>query len=300
MGFHAASIGIKISRHTDGYVRVLSVVPPHNAVAAAGEAATKVREGEICKGDVVREVGDVNLRMPIDGAVWKLTVGLIKMAPRPLKFVVARELFTSEEEEEEVGVAADTGKPSLCSPLITEMDDRRFGPTREVHFFETALGIKLHHNAEGYVQILSVAPYKSFPNSPLARTGEMKGGDIVLEVGGVWNLREPIDNKSWAVLIEYIQDTRRPLCMVVADGGGAPTTTSAEMEERQDRQRPDSLSGRSSDNDDDVRGKQCDSIDGKEPPEDLKRSDEIPDLRKILRDQLSFDALKKGLEETES
>lgn len=146
--FHAESIGIKISRHTDGYVRVLHVAPGRSDVAAAGGADAKVREGVIRKGDVVREVGDVNLRMPIDSAVWKLTVGLIKMAPRPLRFVVARELHVSSkaEEDADAGAVADmkTGGPPLGQ---SSMDNQRFGPTREVHFFESALGIKLNRTA---------------------------------------------------------------------------------------------------------------------------------------------------------
>ena len=62
-------------------------------------SSEKIREGQIYEGDVVREVSDVNLRMPIDSAVWKLTVGLIKMAPRPLKFVVARESLLRKQNE---------------------------------------------------------------------------------------------------------------------------------------------------------------------------------------------------------
>ena len=105
--FHERSLGIQISRHTDGYVRVLSVASSSssptdtNAMTSSPSSSSvrqsfpptvaNAREGEIRPGDVVREVGGVNLRMPIDAGVWKLTIGLVRMAPRPLTFVVAGE-----------------------------------------------------------------------------------------------------------------------------------------------------------------------------------------------------------------
>jgi hypothetical protein len=51
-----------------------------------------LREGEICAGDVVREAGGVDLRRPITNIMWGDTVALIKMAPRPISLVVAKEL----------------------------------------------------------------------------------------------------------------------------------------------------------------------------------------------------------------
>lgn len=203
--FHTDSLGIKLSRHTDGYVRVLSVTP----YRSNNDDQQPLRTGEIYAGDVVREVCGVDLRHPIDSAVWKMTVGLMKMAPRPLQFVVARELPKTMEEEE---------NNSSSTSWNTNTIDPRFGPTRDIHFLESCLGVKLHHSNEGYVQILSVTPYKSFPNSPLARIGEVYAGDVVLQVGGVWDLREPIDDTTWSVLIKFIRETRRPLSMVVADG----------------------------------------------------------------------------------
>jgi len=233
--FHTDSLGIKLSRHTDGYVRILSVTPyraakknyhpsgsGNNAVVGSNnededDEQHKIRTGDIYAGDVVREVCGVDLRYPIDSAVWKMTVGLMKMAPRPLQFVVARELPRVNEEEEEES-PNDKAITPTSGNNSNKMNDSIFGPTREIHFLESCLGVKLHHSTEGYVQILSVTPYKSFPNSPLARIGEVYAGDIVLQVGGVWDLREPIDDTTWGVLIKFIRETRRPLSMVVADG----------------------------------------------------------------------------------
>lgn len=240
--FHNVSLGIKISRHSDGYVRVLSVTPPTLSTRKReGDIATEedkpARSGdEIHVGDVVRQVSDVNLRMPIDSAVWKLTVGLIKMAPRPLQFIVAKEIKKQEEKrDDEIGskrglyrwpsradrtATSEEGSVQEPETTISAPKPSQFftGPTRTIHFLETALGVKLHHNTSGYVQILSVAPYKSFPNSPLARTGDsIYAGDVVFEVGGVWNLREPIDKVGWSTLITFIKESKRPLSMVVGD-----------------------------------------------------------------------------------
>ncbi|KAL7432724.1 hypothetical protein ACHAXH_004769 [Discostella pseudostelligera] len=250
--FHTDSLGIKLSRHTDGYVRVLSVTPyraakknyppsgsRNNAVVGSNNEDNdeqKIRTGEIYAGDVVREVCGVDLRYPIDSAVWKMTVGLMKMAPRPLQFVVARELPRDNEEEEEEESPHDKAiEPT--SGNNNKMNDSIFGPTREIHFLESCLGVKLHHSTEGYVQILSVTPYKSFPNSPLARIGEVYAGDIVLQVGGVWDLREPIDDTTWGVLIKFIRETRRPLSMVVADGNCLEEVEQVEVVEDEDENR---------------------------------------------------------------
>ena len=86
--FLSDAMGIKLNRGTDGLVRVLSVVdvPPGSPI---------LRKGDIHGGDLVREAGGIDLRRPITSTMWGDTVALIKMAPRPISFVVAKEL-TSE------------------------------------------------------------------------------------------------------------------------------------------------------------------------------------------------------------
>lgn len=83
--FLSDAMGIKLNRGTDGLVRVLSVanLPP---------GSTILRKGEINAGDLVREAGGVDLRRPITATMWGDTVALIKMAPRPLQVIVAKEL----------------------------------------------------------------------------------------------------------------------------------------------------------------------------------------------------------------
>mmetsp|Transcript_40352 Transcript_40352/g.45936 ORF Transcript_40352/g.45936 Transcript_40352/m.45936 type:complete len:533 (+) Transcript_40352:2-1600(+) len=83
--FLSDSLGIKLNRGFDGIVRVLSVVPdtPGSPI---------VRDGCVEVGDVVREAAGVDVRRPITNVMWGDTVALIKMAPRPIKLVVAKEI----------------------------------------------------------------------------------------------------------------------------------------------------------------------------------------------------------------
>ena len=60
-------------------------------------------------------------------------------------------------------------------------------------------------------------------------------GDFVLEVGGVWDLREPLGNAGWGVLVWYIREKGWLLGMVVADGEGQGGTSSEEEEKEDQR-----------------------------------------------------------------
>lgn len=83
--FLSDAMGIKLNRGTDGLVRVISVadLPPGSPI---------LRKGDIRAGDLIREAGGVDLRRPITATMWGDTVALIKMAPRPLEIIVAKEL----------------------------------------------------------------------------------------------------------------------------------------------------------------------------------------------------------------
>lgn len=178
--FHESSLGIKISRHADGFVRILSVTRTNDMS----------RIGYIYEGDLVREVSGVCLRKPIDSAEWNMTIGLIKMShTRPLKMVLAQEYDEMDEDRRH------------------NNDD---GQTRRVIFNERSLGVKLHHNGEGCVEILSVAA------RPIDRWGEVWKGDRVLEAGGC-DLRSPITKSSWLTLVKYLREAPRPLQMTVTN-----------------------------------------------------------------------------------
>jgi hypothetical protein len=92
--FLSDSLGVKLNRGPDGVVRVFSVAPntPGSPV---------VRKGEILIGDVIREAAGVDIRRPITNIMWGDTVALIKMAPRPITLVVAKELSEVPKAVEE-------------------------------------------------------------------------------------------------------------------------------------------------------------------------------------------------------
>lgn len=83
--FLSEALGMKLNRGPDGMVRVLSVTP-------ASGSSQVARQGEIEVGDIIREAAGVDLRRPITNIMWGDTVALIRMAPRPIMFVVAAEL----------------------------------------------------------------------------------------------------------------------------------------------------------------------------------------------------------------
>lgn len=86
--FLSEALGIKLNRGSDGIVRVIEVSPdvPGSPI---------VRKGTIEVGDVIREAAGVDIRRPLTNIMWGDTVALIKMAPRPIILVVAKELTLS-------------------------------------------------------------------------------------------------------------------------------------------------------------------------------------------------------------
>ena len=90
--FLSEALGIKLNRGPDGVVRVIEVSPdiPGSPIA---------RNGRIEVGDVIREAAGVDIRRPITNIMWGDTVALIKMAPRPIVLVVAKETTESIMDE---------------------------------------------------------------------------------------------------------------------------------------------------------------------------------------------------------
>lgn len=82
--FMSEALGIKLHRGPDGIVRVIEVSPDI-------EDSPIQRDGFIEVGDVIREAAGVDIRRPITNIMWGDTVALIKMAPRPIVLVVAKE-----------------------------------------------------------------------------------------------------------------------------------------------------------------------------------------------------------------
>jgi len=245
--FHTDSLGIKLSRHSDGLVRVLSISPYRDF-----KDSQAIRSGHLQEGDLLRQVLDVDLRHPIDSNVWKLTVGLIKMAPRPLTVLVATEYEEVEDVRDadcRLELSSDCGADagcvrSLCQQCeltgqtILPPSSPKMGKfaTRQVVFYEQSLGVKLQHTPSGYVIVHSTTPPSMTATN--SRSGELKQGDIVLQVGGVWDLHHPISINAWGILVKFIRECRRPMRMVVADESYlatmiSPGSTSEEEDEVQ-------------------------------------------------------------------
>eukprot|EP00986_Skeletonema_menzelii_P006030 scaffold2280_cov158-Skeletonema_menzelii.AAC.1 len=88
-------LGIEIEHSDDGYVRISST---------SGDG---MFEGTVHVGDIVCEIAGVNMRRPITEHMWKLTNGLMKVAPRPIEVIVASEHTLQEGDEVELGAAGN-------------------------------------------------------------------------------------------------------------------------------------------------------------------------------------------------
>lgn len=82
-------LGIEIEHSDDGYVRIAST------------SEDGMFEGTVYEGDIVCEIAGVNMRRPITEHMWKLTTGLMKVAPRPIEVIVAADESPAEGEEDE-------------------------------------------------------------------------------------------------------------------------------------------------------------------------------------------------------
>lgn len=109
--FLSESLGIKLNRGNDGIVRVLSVSPetPGSEIA---------RSGTIEPGDIVREAAGVDIRRPITNIMWGDTIALVKIAPRPITMIVAKELSEVPQsvlEERERTLQEESMSPAAMS-----------------------------------------------------------------------------------------------------------------------------------------------------------------------------------------
>lgn len=139
--FYTSSLGIRLNRGTDGYVRILSVSQLDN---------DEDRVGDIFDGDVVLEVNGVDLRhTPIDSSDWKMIIGLMKMSPRPMKIVVAEELFNVDSSSSTTSSASCGGTTLDTIHEQQSKDDnrRRSGATKAfMHFMKRPSASEMNVN----------------------------------------------------------------------------------------------------------------------------------------------------------
>lgn len=141
--FLSEALGVKLNRGCDGIVRVLSVTQ-----SAPGSAVA--RQGLIEKGDIVREAAGVDIRRPITNIMWGDTVALIKMAPRPISFLVSKELSpvppavldeqNKKETEEPIHTFVRPSSASGEEPLknhLNETSSIEFIASNDVYAYST-------------------------------------------------------------------------------------------------------------------------------------------------------------------
>jgi len=102
-------LGIEIEHCNDGYIRITSA------------AEDGMFEGTVHVGDIVCEIAGVNMRRPITEHMWKLTTGLMKVAPRPIEVIVAAEHVSQEDEEETLGAVGNVPKKDKADNIDADI-----------------------------------------------------------------------------------------------------------------------------------------------------------------------------------
>ncbi len=150
-------LGIEIEHSDDGYVRILST---------AGDG---MYEGTVHVGDIVCEIAGVNMRRPITEHMWKLTTGLMKVAPRPIEVIVAaEELATSKERDEEEKLGAIETLPDKKDAGKIEAEN-----TQTPSLVKQAMSVWQNLNLNGG----SKEEYHDSPGSGTSDTASMSDGN---------------------------------------------------------------------------------------------------------------------------
>lgn len=146
VSFISERLGIRLNCGADGIVRVIWVLEDKSRGEDGHTLPSKLihRMGNLESGDVVREAAGVDLRKPITKAMWGDTLKLLKVAPRPLKFVVSKEL--SEKPvgfHEEFSKAKRQLEPSHGNDNVTkkevendhDLNDESFSPNKRLKIY---------------------------------------------------------------------------------------------------------------------------------------------------------------------
>ena len=113
--FYAQSLGVKLNRGPDGRVRVMEVRHNNND-HHHHHNDDSLRQGDIDVGDVLREVvGIIDMRhKQVSNKVWGEVIRTIKVAPRPLVFVLFsgdEDVLSNKAASSDVGVEVDAFDP---------------------------------------------------------------------------------------------------------------------------------------------------------------------------------------------
>ncbi len=92
-------LGLRLEYATDGRVRIVYTTEDNDHQVLPQPNNGGVVEGTVHNGDIVLEAAGVNMRRPISDHMWKLTEGLMKVAPRPIEIIVATEKIENVASE---------------------------------------------------------------------------------------------------------------------------------------------------------------------------------------------------------
>mmetsp|Transcript_19391 Transcript_19391/g.27625 ORF Transcript_19391/g.27625 Transcript_19391/m.27625 type:complete len:860 (+) Transcript_19391:97-2676(+) len=145
-------LGIEIEHSVDGYVRIAST---------AGDG---MYEGTVHVGDIVCEIAGVNMRRPITEHMWKLTTGLMKVAPRPIEVIVAAEEHASSKESDE---------EEKLRAIGTLPDKKDAENTQTPSLVKQAMSVWQNLNLNGG----SKEEYHDSPGNGTSDTGSMSDGN---------------------------------------------------------------------------------------------------------------------------
>ncbi|KAL3904438.1 MAG: hypothetical protein SGILL_010068, partial [Bacillariaceae sp.] len=174
--FLSEALGIKLNRGPDGIVRVIEVSPdvPGSPIA---------REGDIHVGDVIREAAGVDIRRPITNIMWGDTVALIKMAPRPITLVVAKEA-TGSIMDQRMQAAQNALSPTSASEYFPSNSSTEASVREKMKKMEqNAQSIS---TAEGVTQIVSdVEDSEAIQSANVDVKDVSVEEDVVVETGEI-------------------------------------------------------------------------------------------------------------------
>jgi len=127
--FISERLGLRLNCGADGIVRVIWVSEDKSSGEVGGytEPSKLIhRMGKVESGDVVREAAGVDLRRPITNTMWSNTLKLLKVTPRPLKFVVSKELSEKPAGfHEEVSKAKRQLEPSHGNGNVIKKEEEK-------------------------------------------------------------------------------------------------------------------------------------------------------------------------------
>lgn len=203
--FLSEQMGVKLNRGQDGIIRVLSV-------AKEGPGSKLARRGEINPGDIIREAAGVDLRRPLTNIMWSDTVALMKISPRPLHIIIAKELSERppavQEEFLKVGIESPKRRIRRPDPPNGYDPPSRAGGVEPVSTTLSEMNDMQDETATNSQALESNNLLVQFPRSPQANaesnisTANLLDGEQSDDDDTIENLAQINQNQTTPLVIE--------------------------------------------------------------------------------------------------